>query len=174
MTFVGVAKICCCGEINLLTVGWSRTINLSLPNNVAPDIATVFLNGNVRIPGVGRIEATATLKNVVSSASGQTSNVDLSPDVRFGLVEVKAGFTGRNIGKGAAQVAATASLLKAAKLPSIAILVVDKAAFMKLSASERAKIYKIVTAAGGYIQVDDGLAAEAAKRAREVAKQASK
>ena len=146
--------------------------NVSLPNDVAPDIATFFINGTIRIPGAGRIEATAVLKNIVTGAGGQTTEVGLPSNVRFGLVEVKAGFSGKNIAKGASQVAAAASLLKAAKLPGVAILVVDKAAFMKLSANERAKIYKKITEAGAYLQVDEDLAAEAAKRARDVAKKA--
>ena len=138
-------------------------IDLSLPQNVAPDIGAFYTNGD---------RATGTLRDVVSNAQGTTTNLSLSPNVRFGLYEVKAGFTDKNFLKGAAQVAATAALLKASGLPGIAVLAVDKAVFEKLSTSRREAIYNKVTQAGGYIQLYDGLAAEAAKRSRNVIRQA--
>jgi RHS repeat-associated protein len=142
-------------------------IDLSLPQNVAPDIGAVYTNGQL-----GNVRAIGILRSVVSDAQGGTTNLNLSPDVKFGLYEVKAGFTSKNFEKGAAQVAATAGFLKASGLPGIAVLAVDKAVFQKLDPSKRAKIYSTVTQAGGYIQLYDGLAAEAAKRSRDVIRQA--
>jgi hypothetical protein len=142
-------------------------IDLSLPQKIAPDIGAVYTNGDL-----GRVKATGVLRDVVSDAQGATTNLSLSPNVRFGLYEVKAGFSDRNLPKGAAQVAATAGFLKAAGLPGIAVLAVDRAVFEKPKPSQRAAIYNTVTRAGGYIQLHNGLAAAAAKRSRDVIRQA--
>ncbi|MGH9872553.1 MAG: RHS repeat-associated core domain-containing protein [Pyrinomonadaceae bacterium] len=142
-------------------------IDLALPKNIAPDIGAIYTNGQL-----GNVQAIGILKNVASDAQGGTTNLTLSPDVKFGLYEVKAGFSDRNFAKGAAQVAATAGFLKASGLPGIAVLAVDKAVFEKLKPNERARIYSTVTQAGGYIQFYDGLAARAAKRSRDVIRQA--
>jgi len=141
-------------------------INVSLPDNIAPDIGAALTSGTVNILGI-RVEASVTLKHVVADASGRTGPKGLSPDTKFGLIEVKAGFTGKNILDGAGQVARTAAFLKATGLPGVAILAVDKAAFEKLDAGTRAQIYETVNRAGGYIQLFDGLAEQAAKRSRD-------
>ena len=100
--------------------------------------------------------------------------MNFSPDIKFGLIEVKSGFTGQHLAKGAAQVAATATALKAAGLPGVAVLVADKKTYQNLSPENRAAIYSTVTAAGGYIKLVEGLAIEAAKRARKIRDEARK
>jgi len=141
--------------------------NVSLPEAITPDIGAVFLAG--RALGV---QANAGINNAVTDAKGTLGVKEFSPDIKFGLVEVKAGFTGRHIATGANQVAATATALRAARLPGVAVLAVDKGAWDKLSEKRRGEIYNTVNNAGGYIQVVDGLAVAAAQRARNSIKEA--
>ena len=150
--------------MSLLTTsqpGNLSVFGMSLPQNISPDIGAVYTNGDL-----GKVKVTGVLRDVVSNSQGATSSMALQPNVKFGLYEVKAGFTGKNFDKGAAQVAATAGLLKASGLPGIAVLAVDKAVFNTLSPQKRAALYNKVTQAGGYIQLYENLAADAAKRSR--------
>ena len=117
---------------------------------------------------VANVEVQGELHQAVQDSKGNTGSTDLPQGNKFMLYEVKSGFSGSTIGRGAVQVAATASALKAAGLPGVAVLLVDRAAYEKLSTSQRAAIYNTVTRAGGYIQLYTGLAQQAAERAKRV------
>jgi RHS repeat-associated protein len=140
----------------------------SLPGNSAPDIGAIFLpTGNY-----GKFRIEGDLGSAVRDSEGHTGNSMLPQGTKFGLYEVKSGFTGGTISKGASQVAATAAALKTSGLPGVAVLVVDTSAYKKLSSSQRAAIYNKVTRAGGYIQLYNGLAQAALDRSRNVRKAA--
>ena len=143
-------------------------VDASIPNSILPDIGAVITTGSL-----GPIKVQGELSQAVQDSKGNTGHTVLPDGTKFGLYEVKSGFSGSTIAKGAAQVAATAAVLKASGLPGVAVLVADKAAYQKLSTSQRAAIYNTVTKAGGYIQLYNGLAQQAAERAKKVRKEAS-
>src|ERR1044071_7712859 len=76
--------------------------------------------------------------------------------------------------KGAEQVAAYAKGIQLAKAPAVAILYVDTDVWNNLPATTRASALSTVTAAGGYIQLVDGLIKAATERARDAVLKASK
>jgi hypothetical protein len=135
---------------------------------MTPDILNVHLPTNAEgAPVVPR------LARVASGAGGSTRSVELSVNVVSVYFEVKSGFSPANIPKGADQVANLATALKATGGTGVAVLAIDKQAWMKLSPERRQEIYNKVTAAGGYIQLWSGLAVQAAQRARTVINRAS-
>src|SRR5262249_19734604 len=118
-------------------------------------------------------DAMPQLKNVVQDVNGATDSVYLDSSVKFGLVEVKAGFGERKGGgptdmipEGVAQVVAYATALKAAKLPGVAILMVDSGAWKKLSLDQRTAALAATKAVGAYITLHEGFAVAAKERAR--------
>jgi RHS repeat-associated protein len=138
------------------------TIQPKILQGVSPDIFDLVDTGRFK-SGKGEIIVNMILTDVVQ-ANGQTADVSLSETIRYNLVEVKSGFSPRYIPNGANQVAATATALRAAGLPGVASLVVDKGAWERLKPEDRTRIYNQVTQAGGYIQVVEGLAMEADQR----------
>jgi RHS repeat-associated protein len=148
--------------------------------NLLPDILYVIPSGRprytVRIPLIGSITIGSdihwTIDNVATTTG--TTTVDLGTNVQTAWVEVKAGIAPSTIMKGAEQVAAYAKGIQLAKLPAVAILYVDTDAWNNLPATTRASALSIVTAAGGYIQLVDGLIKAATERARDTVLKASK
>src|SRR5262249_18198838 len=121
--------------LNALSKALGR--NVSLSKKIGPDLAVPFTS-------LIEPDAMPQLKNVVQDVNGATDSVYLDSSVKFGLVEVKAGFGERKGGgptdmipEGVAQVVAYATALKAAKLPGVAILMVDSGAWKKLSLDQR-------------------------------------
>ena len=142
-------------------------------SGVLPDIVQLLPSGIIRVP-FGEIHHHWSLTHVLTGSGGTTGNVDLGVKNQFVLFEVKSGFSERSIPDGVTQVVATAAALKTANQVGTSVLVVDEAAWGKLSSAKQNEYFTSITKAGGYIQTQPGLADAAAERAKAAVDDASK
>jgi RHS repeat-associated protein len=140
-------------------------INMSLPSNLKPDLFVPFVS-------IIASNLLPRMTNILATPGGATKDVVLPNSVKFGLVEVKAGFgvqKGGNptnmIKDGVQQIVDYATALKNLKLPGVAILMVDAGAWRALSPAQQTQYLNQATAAGAYIQVIEGLAVASKERA---------
>ena len=133
---------------------------------VKPDIG-MQLQGALAVP--------MGLENIATPTGG-LATVPLGPTVTKNYLEVKSGLSASSIGDGVSQTINTLGAIKTAGMAgtATATLVVDAGAWSKLSPAMRTAYVGRVSASGGYIQVQPGLADAARKRAQSAVDEAQR